>query len=154
MSGHPNHISTYHGVMHWARQSARARHMTDAAQAAWDSAFGHDPKHPSAVCAKQIPVWTLSTAPLLRKYSGALDLVLSAVFESEYGLAVDAVRVPAAFPGYTGRTVVGSQLLLTHTDLGLAHRAMVAHWSQYVWFRRLFIVFSRYTTMNSLVREA
>lgn len=32
------------------------------------------------------------------------------------------------------------------------HRAMVQHWSQYVWFRRLYVVLSRYVWVNELVR--
>merc|ERR1712032_987028 len=29
-------------------------------------------------------------------------------------------------------------------------RAMMAHWSQYTWFRRLYMLFSRYTLINTL----
>ena len=34
----------------------------------------------------------------------------------------------------------------------LCYRAMVAHWSQFVWYRRLFVIFSRYTYVNTLQR--
>ena len=29
-------------------------------------------------------------------------------------------------------------------------KAMQCHWSQYVWFRRLYVIFSRYMIMNTL----
>ncbi len=31
----------------------------------------------------------------------------------------------------------------------LLQRAMACHWSQYVWFRRLYVCFSRYLVVNS-----
>ena len=47
----------------------------------------------------------------------------------------------------------GSHLTTTfNTKPWLCHSAMVAHWSQFVWYRRLFVAFSRYTYVNSLRR--
>ena len=154
VSGHINHIHTHRGVLHWAAVTKLQRSMTPRARQAWDAAHAGDPTHPRALAARRIPVWQLLSTGLARKYAGAIDLGLSALLESEHGLGLDPVRLPTAFPGYTGHTPVGSALLLTSPDLLTSHCAMVAHASQYVWYRRLFIFFSRYTTLNSLVRVA
>ena len=154
VSGHPNHIHTHRGVLHWASQVRGQRLATTTSQAVWRAAHAHDPTHPHALAAGIVPVWVLKSTPLLRKYSGVLDIAWSCLFESQHGPGMDAVRVPMVLPGYAGRTPVGTQLLLTTPDVATSHYAMVAHWSQYVWFRRLFVVFSRYTTMNTLQREA
>jgi N-acetylglucosaminylphosphatidylinositol deacetylase len=73
-------------------------------------------------------VWTLTTTGLLRKYASLLDLPLT--------LAGGALGAPAA-----------RRLFLSPNVLrGVA--AMAAHRSQWVWFRRLFVAFSRYTFIN------
>lgn len=154
VSGHPNHISTYRGVMHWASNERTLRSSTATSTSVQQQALGHQPDSFALREANTIPVWTLASVPLLRKYAGVLDLLVSVPLEAGFGLGIDALRVPLALPGYAGNTPVGATLLLTHTDLGAVHNAMVAHWSQYVWFRRLFVVFSRYSSLNSLQRQA
>jgi N-acetylglucosaminylphosphatidylinositol deacetylase len=73
-------------------------------------------------------VWTLTTTGLLRKYASLLDLPLT--------LAGGALSAPGA-----------RRLFLSPNVLrGVA--AMAAHRSQWVWFRRLFVAFSRYTFIN------
>ena len=71
-------------------------------------------------------IFALRTTNIARKYSGMLDVLLSSWDEPWlYCTPPDALRVVWA--------------------------AMSAHESQFVWFRRVFVVFSRYTFMNTLV---
>lgn len=66
----------------------------------------------------------LDTVGLFRKFAGMLDLPLS-IYDS-----ID------------GELFLGS--------LGASWHAMQLHESQFVWFRRLFVLFSRYTYVNTL----
>lgn len=43
-----------------------------------------------------------------------------------------------------------SYCIIDRRALRISHRCMVAHQSQYVWFRRLFVALSRYSTVNTL----
>lgn len=73
----------------------------------------------------QRAVFTLTSVNLLRKYSGVVD-------------------VPMSF-------LVCPRVYLAGLSQWLQlQRAMMAHWSQYTWFRRLYMVFSRYTLINTL----
>jgi N-acetylglucosaminylphosphatidylinositol deacetylase len=107
ISGHPNHISTYHGV----RSFLSSQHR--------DGVVGYE----------------LRSTPIWRKYAGVLDAALSWAEE----------RTMAMFSRGSERVHFVSLL-----QPGLVHRCMVAHASQFVWYRRLFIVFSRYTYVNTL----
>lgn len=71
----------------------------------------------------------LETTSLPRKYSGPLDWFWSAAETSGTGT----------------RFLVGDS-----GSAAAADAAMRAHASQYVWYRRLFVVFSRYTALNTL----
>lgn len=75
-----------------------------------------------------VAIYQLKTTCLLRKYLGPFD-VLWSVF-------VDGMM--------KGRVFVGC------SAPWMSARAMRAHASQYVWYRRLFVLFSRYVYMNTL----
>lgn len=81
-------------------------------------------------------VWLLETTSLLRKYLGLLDLPLSFLL-----LLATAARAGCSKP----------RRLALNFRPWMAYRAMLAHASQFVWYRRLFILFSRYTYVNTLV---
>lgn len=72
----------------------------------------------------QVAFFQLDSVPMLRKYLGPLDLPLA--------------------------LATGSPVLVASTALPASFCAMAAHASQFVWYRRLFIVFSRYTFVNTL----
>jgi N-acetylglucosaminylphosphatidylinositol deacetylase len=74
--------------------------------------------------AGHVAFFQLESVPLLRKYLGPLDLPLA--------------------------LAAGSPVLVASTAVLDSFRAMAAHASQFVWYRRLFIVFSRYTFINTL----
>ena len=74
----------------------------------------------------------------MRKYLGLLDLPLS-------------LASLGAGEGGGGESVGASARLFVSLEPGLNYRAMQAHFSQFVWYRRLFVLFSRYTFINTLV---
>lgn len=80
-------------------------------------------------------VWLLETTSLLRKYLGLLDLPYSFLL----------LLATAARTGSKPRR------LALNFRPWMAYQAMLAHVSQFVWYRRLFILFSRYTYVNTLV---
>ncbi|XP_071110878.1 N-acetylglucosaminyl-phosphatidylinositol de-N-acetylase-like [Haliotis cracherodii] len=76
---------------------------------------------------QDIECYILQSVNLLRKYTSLLDLPYSVY-------TADVVYVSSP-----------SQVLT-------AQRAMYAHWSQFVWFRILFIFFSRYLIINTFTK--
>jgi N-acetylglucosaminylphosphatidylinositol deacetylase len=51
-------------------------------------------------------------------------------------------------------TVVSGKELFVSLNPLQSYRAMQAHASQFVWYRKLFVVFSRYSFFNTIVQEA
>ena len=82
--------------------------------------------------------FSLQSLNLLRKYSGPLDIFLS--FWSDY----NEVSIPIM--GYASWQAGGIPCLWK--SWCVLWRAMNAHKSQFVWYRRLFVVFSSYTYVN------
>ncbi|XP_015512520.1 N-acetylglucosaminyl-phosphatidylinositol de-N-acetylase [Neodiprion lecontei] len=70
-------------------------------------------------------MYVLESVNILRKYTLMLDLPISLLFASHW-------------------------YLLSFKQRKIIHMAMMAHKSQYVWFRKLYIRFSRYTLLNTL----
>jgi N-acetylglucosaminylphosphatidylinositol deacetylase len=87
--------------------------------------------------AKPFEAYALLSTPLWRKYAGLADALWSWRDEAQ-----------------SARTSNGdaSVHLVTSFAPWLSHRAMAAHRSQFVWYRRLFVLFSRYTFFNTLQR--
>jgi N-acetylglucosaminylphosphatidylinositol deacetylase len=73
----------------------------------------------------EVQGFQLVTTSLIRKYIGILDILVSPAFD-------------------------GEKIVLLTPHISLAYLAMKAHYSQFVWFRRLFIMFSRYPYINTL----
>lgn len=82
-------------------------------------------------------VFTLKTVSLLRKYSSFFDTIFS----------LNAFLIPHAYS-------VGDRALFVSgfDEVYLAQKAMRQHKSQMVWFRWLYIFFSRYMYINELTR--
>jgi N-acetylglucosaminylphosphatidylinositol deacetylase len=77
-------------------------------------------------------VYVLDSTSVLCKYVGVLGVLFTACASSSKR-------------GGGGRRYVS-------LDVGVSYRAMSAHASQFVWFRRLFVVASRYTYCNTFSR--
>ncbi|KAI9158969.1 N-acetylglucosaminyl-phosphatidylinositol de-N-acetylase [Paramyrothecium foliicola] len=123
VSSHPNHISLYHGAR------------------AFIAALGRDsPDFPSPV-----DLYTLSSVGLARKYTSVADVV--ATLASSWGIG----RADDAHPA---GLVFLNQLTGEGANLRTAWKAMTeAHKSQMVWFRYLWLGFSRYMLINDLRLE-
>lgn len=165
VSGHPNHIAAYHGVQ-WVSGVCSTiftilhttfRHLL--------SSFGSSSKSP-----QQLQGYRLHSVPLYRKYIGPLDIhpvfihsllfdggghrdtTSSAVARRRRTVSRSRSRSPTrrrprhALPVH-GRTIV---FVAGWEGVWTAYRAMHAHVTQLVWFRRLYIVFSRYMYLNVL----
>mmetsp|Transcript_43 Transcript_43/g.46 ORF Transcript_43/g.46 Transcript_43/m.46 type:complete len:259 (+) Transcript_43:104-880(+) len=97
VSGHPNHISVFHGTREALKQLKKQPRYQD------------------------MSMFSLITTGFVRKYIGIFDAPLTMLNQSDY---------------YNWNPFT-------------AYTAMKCHWSQFVWFRKLFIIFSRYAYMNS-----
>jgi len=70
-------------------------------------------------------IYSLSTVNMMRKYSSVLDVPMSFLL------------CPTVF-------------MSSLSQWWRLQRAMRQHWSQYTWYRRLYMLFSRYTLINTL----
>ena len=95
VSGHPNHISAYHGCIDLLKQGVIKSY------------------------------YKLESVNIVRKYTFFLD-----VFLASHNRATLAYMLGSPFP---------------------AKNAMEHHWTQWVWYRRLFVAFSRYVYFNELI---
>ncbi|KAL2261527.1 hypothetical protein VTK26DRAFT_3993 [Humicola hyalothermophila] len=123
VSAHPNHISLYHGAK--AFVSALV-----AGKPGW---------------APPVDLYTLTTVPLARKYSGFLDVLATLT-----SWAIGADKKNKERPG----GLVFLNGLAGHGGITTAWKAMIsAHKSQMVWFRYGWISLSRYMYVNDLRLE-
>lgn len=123
VSSHPNHVSLYHGARAFAAALVRGK-------PGW---------------ASPVDLYTLTTVGLARKYLSAADVFAT--------LAAWALAVGHGDRAHPAALLFMSQLV-GEGGLGAARRAMTeAHKSQMVWFRHLYIVFSRYMVINDLRLE-
>ena len=124
VSSHPNHISLYHGARAFVEK------MT-AGKGGWES---------------PVDLYSLTSVNIVRKYSFIGD-----VFTTLAGwyLGGDGISDPT----HPSRLLYMNQLV-GDAALGTAWKAMTeAHRSQMVWFRYLWIGFSRYMVINDLKLE-
>ncbi|OTB02242.1 hypothetical protein M426DRAFT_322823 [Hypoxylon sp. CI-4A] len=129
VSGHPNHISLYHGARTFITSLTRNK-------PGW---------------APPVDLYTLTSVSFLRKYTGFLDALATM-------LSVLPTNHKKSGKGNPGALVSMSQLVGGggggHESYGAARRAMTeAHKSQMVWFRWGWIALSRYMYMNDLRLE-
>ena len=131
VSGHPNHVALARAASSLVRPE------------------GEEAPLPPAV-----KVWTLETTNIIRKYIGPLDILISVVVWLCLWLCGPLRQGMRAmdYGSSSSSSTTGFCLCLNNSP-GLTYQAMLAHASQFVWYRRLFIVFSRYTYVNTL-REA
>lgn len=126
VSSHPNHTSLYHGARAFLSELVRGR--------------------PGHAC--PVDLYTLRSVSALRKYLSVCDMPLTMV--TAFFRAVWGRRGGREHPG----SLLFVNQLVGGGALGSAWGAMVgAHKSQMVWFRWLWIVFSRYMVMNDLQLE-
>ncbi len=147
-----------------ARSNSRGRASSSAASAvqtavsgsAAEDAWGGKWVGPSSGGAaaggdssNEIDAYELVTVPTLRAYTGMLDilttfvlLLLSSLFSSSSASSSSASS--------SSWSLLPREVMVTSGAPAVSHAMMQAHHSQYVWFRRLHMVFSRYTWVNTL----
>lgn len=81
---------------------------------------------------RDIEAWELISTNIVRKYLGPVDIWLS-ILSSRSGPS-------------------GSVYCLPNRHPLKSYQAMSEHYSQWVWFRKLFVILSRYTYINTLRR--
>jgi len=96
VSGHPNHIATYKGVV-----------------------LAHKRLNDTNI---PIKVLILNSVNIIRKFLGIFDIILSLLLSKNIAITLNILHI---------------------------WKAMAAHSSQFVWYRRLFVIFSRYTYVNT-----
>ncbi|KAM3558249.1 hypothetical protein MY1884_004097 [Beauveria asiatica] len=125
VSAHPNHISLYHGARRFLAALLRGR---------------------SAGWAAPVDLYTLRSVHVSRKYASILDALPTLVTWAATAARDPDKAHPPALVFLSG--LVGEGALPT------AWSAMTAaHKSQMVWFRYLYITFSRYMLINDLHLE-
>lgn len=137
VSGHPNHIAVAAGV---ARAAAALRAEGFSGLELWQLVSGYvtrnimGKKVHSRLCAhhRRHQNFVQASNGMLRQYIGALDVLISL-------LACKVGRGPAM------------KCCVAPGGPAAAWPAMRAHASQFVWFRKLFVIFSSYVYVNTLI---
>jgi N-acetylglucosaminylphosphatidylinositol deacetylase len=146
VSSHPNHISLYHGARIFV---AGLLAKVNASAASPTSAATTTNSHPSPVA-----LYTLSSVNILRKYSSILDAFTTLASNYIAPAEASSPSSPAEGTRQPAALVFMSALYGGEANLATAWHAMTtAHVSQMVWFRYLWIGFSRYMLINDLRLE-
>ncbi|KAK2537414.1 Pigl [Columba guinea] len=124
VSGHANHISLYTAL---SPESAEMGMVTQSSTCGRSDALATERSlHSEGKLPEGCRVLVLESVNLFRKYISILDVPLSCL------LPRDAL------------------FILTEEETEQARRAMQCHRSQLLWFRRIYMLFSRYMVINSL----
>ncbi|KEP66478.1 UNVERIFIED_CONTAM: N-acetylglucosaminylphosphatidylinositol deacetylase [Hammondia hammondi] len=136
VSRHPNHISVFRGIrLLYERQRAggnagpggseRQRAEGKDARGGVTKRGRHSHER-GETRTRQTDVYLLQSHGIFRKYMGVLDVVLSTVACRKKPNRIASVKLTPF----------------------LSIRGMRSHWSQFVWFRWMFVFFSSYTYTN------
>mmetsp|Transcript_15133 Transcript_15133/g.22323 ORF Transcript_15133/g.22323 Transcript_15133/m.22323 type:complete len:303 (-) Transcript_15133:153-1061(-) len=158
ISGHRNHIDTYAGVRHLVQRtnSSFSRRKRQQQQQQQQASGGN-----AKTWNVHIQGWELITVGMLRKYCILLDFVIVNVWpmiwtaimfllgnnlvkQANNNCQTNDDEKAAA------NNMLDGELVIIAFDPLLVWKAMAAHYSQFVWYRRLSVVFSRYTYCNVL----
>eukprot|EP00978_Attheya_sp_CCMP212_P000389 scaffold788_cov56-Attheya_sp.AAC.2 len=131
VSGHPNHLDVHRGVRHLLEKGSRHRkNGVDIGIQGWE-------------------LLTISN-PLL-KYCPLLEWVaMTIAYMVAMVLGWFDRDIPSSVPQDSNETSKGVSLDFLMFRPNLVWNAMAAHRSQFVWYRRLSVLFSRYTYANRL----
>lgn len=87
--------------------------------------------------------YSLLSTPIWRKYAGIFDGGLS---------WIESLWSRPAAPGSGSGSASNRVHFVTSCRPQMSYTCMAAHATQFVWYRRMFVVFSRYTFINTLRR--
>jgi N-acetylglucosaminylphosphatidylinositol deacetylase len=130
ISRHLNHVQTHKGVMRFAIEAKMGA-------------------IPNAEYTKEnIPeVYVLETKPFYRTFLGCLDYWPSVAFDSK-----QMTTTTMSNNNNNNNNNIDHGIVLCAKNPFLVLKAMQTHRTQWVWFRKLYVLFSRYTIVNTLRR--
>jgi N-acetylglucosaminylphosphatidylinositol deacetylase len=155
ISSHPNHRALFFGV----------RYIVRTLQGRNETILGGPGKDGKQGTIGEVKGYALLTVGVLRKFSGVLDLGVTIPSFVSYLLRRQFLQPSASSASATSKQATRDALLgdfengeervlfLSGVSQVLSGRsAMYEHKSQLVWFRHLYLVFSRYMVVNELKR--
>lgn len=141
VSKHPNHVQTHRGVM---------RFIVEAKLGAIPNAEYTEENVPE--------VWVLETTPFYRTFMGAMDYWASVVTTTRKKKGSKNTSNESSSSNSSSSLVVGasstssSSVMFCSRNPSLVLEAMRTHATQWVWYRKLYVAFSRYSLLNTLRR--
>ena len=165
VSGHINHVHTYKGVLHYYHRRRRGedlhRHrknrihqdnQRDAAASDSDSELHVDAIHMTLWTLKSVRNPIIKYVPLMILLQFMWGWILKCSSTSLFMTQNTSTRTWCSNNAETKenctRTSTGTGISFYMINPSLVWNAMKAHRSQFVWYRRLFVVFSRYSYAN------
>ena len=142
VSKHPNHVQTHRGVM---------RFIVEAKLGAIPNAEYTEENVPE--------VWVLETTPFYRTFMGAMDYWASVITtttrkkkgskntSNERSSNSNSSSLAAG-----ASSTSSSSVMFCSRNPSLVLEAMRTHATQWVWYRKLYVAFSRYSLLNTLRR--
>lgn len=101
---------------------------------------------------KAISLYELRTVGIARRFFGAVDVVLVALVA-----LLDCIKAVLVRRSRSKRdaeaVALGRDIICVNLLPWRCHQAMREHQSQYVWFRRIYVLLSRYVFVNTLHRH-
>lgn len=163
ISGHPNHIAVNSGIKLLIAQHAAHQKSGDTYSCTHVGGKTSLSANTEG-CPKNITfvAYALSSESLLFKYSGVFGIAFTmlrcnVLMKSLIFTLLDTLHLhapgtqkwttSASVKGREGSSILDAPDIVTfvHCDPLLVNKCMCAHASQYVWFRKLFVMFSSYT---------
>jgi N-acetylglucosaminylphosphatidylinositol deacetylase len=155
VSGHVNHTDVYLGVLHLMEEEQEEHQPQNRKKLFGSTAICRDGGH---ITQEDDPLvfleaWYLASEQnVLFKYAPVLSwmLLLLSCFVSTFTSTSTSMSTSIASSGTSTRCCSKTRMFRMH-DPRLNWAAMATHRSQFVWYRRLFVVFSSYTYYNKLL---
>lgn len=131
VSGHPNHIALYHGTRHFFESNLRKQH-----------------KDYKLFVLKSLNFWEKYSFTVLTNVELLVDLVLKFILSN-----ILKVKINISFFHSYSNSIPSIKFYSDLNMLSVSYAAMAyGHFSQMVWFRYGWLVFSRYLTFNHLIQ--
>jgi len=143
VSGHPNHCAISAGMRYLLNQRIHSR-QSRVSEKPGALPLLHQPPIAPIEC------MVLETTTFARKYIGLLDLVLSWILDLLLHTHLCDKELASEMLQNRVSGVVPTLVVSGPIDVLTSMFAMLAHRSQLVWYRLLFVLFARYTYFNTL----
>ena len=141
VSKHPNHVQTHRGVM---------RFIVEAKLGAIPNAEYTEENVPE--------VWVLETTPFYRTFMGAMDYWASVITtttrkkKGSKNTSNESSNSNSSSLAAGASSTSSSSVMFCSRNPSLVLEAMRTHATQWVWYRKLYVAFSRYSLLNTLRR--